>query len=469
MSTAPPARVLLVHPTGGGPHLAPPSNLLYLAAALLRAGVSVRILDMASPRGPHTPEAVRDEAARWAPHVIGVTVFSELVLSAGRLAAVLRPLAALLVAGGPHATALPEEILALGYDAVVFGEGEDTLVELVDCASRGGDLSAVAGLRLPAPDGGVFATAARPYPRDLDALASPLSAADLVPRDRYVDDPTRALPASVLTSRGCPGRCTFCANVVSGRRYRAHSVARVIEDMSAWHDREGAVVFCFPDPTFTAHRGRLLALCEAMAALPFRPMWWCETRVDRLDGEMARAMAGAGCVNVVVGIESGDPGVQRRIGKHIDLDRAEQTLRVLQEAGLRTQVNFMFGFPDETAAELDNTLRYMERIAPLVDLFPPMGVWVPYPGSALYDRYHETHGFAGWWRDERLVERLNSAPGGLEPGPTVYDLVRWHAAVEQSVLDAGFVPYPADVRSAIERCLAFRRERNLAVWTAPGS
>ncbi|MBN1946439.1 MAG: B12-binding domain-containing radical SAM protein [Bradymonadales bacterium] len=463
------AGVLLVTAPSPTPTAGPPLGLQYLSASLHRAKVEVTVMDLASPHGPRGSEALRRAIDDQRPEILGITLYTETALTAYRILEELGPRPQMIVAaGGPHATAVPEEALQHGFDLVVRGEGEQTLVELVAALRNKVDLSTVAGLTFRDPDGTIRSTPDRPRIAELDQLASPSTVHELFRRDWYVQ-PERpgALSASLITSRGCPGRCIFCSNFITGRRYRFHSTERVLQEMQDWQRWEGSATYFFHDDAFATHRARLLALCQGMERLPFRPHWLCETRADQIDVERATAMARAGCTAVIIGIESGDPVVLERIGKGITLDEAESALRVVKEAGLRTQANFMLGFPDETTKQLDNTLGFMQRIAGLVDGFSSMGIVVPYPGTPLYERYHQALGFTRWWLDRWRMDRLNVSwnPEEMTSLDAVFEL---HRAMEEGVLQAGLVPYTPEVRAAIQRCLEFRRDHNRDRLTRAG-
>ena len=397
----------------------------------------------------------------WCPTVVGFSVFTETALNAYGLAEALGPRDGIkLVAGGPHATARPREALERGFDVVVRHEGENTLVELCRALGSGSDLSAVRGITYRGQSDDVLQTPDPPLV-DLDRLAQPTDAFEFFPRNWYIEPTGHGrLAPQLLTSRGCPGHCTFCSDVVSGKRYRFHSTFRVVEEVRVWYEREGTTVFAFVDTAFTVNRMRVFELCQRLQSLSFEPRWWCEARVDQLDAPRLGAMAKAGCFSVVMGIESGDPGVLARVRKGIDLHAVEDTLRAARNVGIRCQVNFMFGFPDETPRELDNSLRFMERISPYVDMFNPLGIVIPYPGTPLYSEYHTSMGFTEWWLDKERVERVNTIPPELPPDCTVDDVLAWNAAREQLVLEAHLIPYPTEVREAIQRCLDFRREHN---------
>ncbi len=431
--------MLLVEVGGRG---LPGLGLLYLAAALEHEGIpgALRVLP---PDG--TGDLV-DLVRALKPGLLGLSLHTENALATYDLVARLRASGLeppVLVAGGPHAAAVPHEPIAHGFDAVVTGEGELVMVRAAT------HLDLLAGGILPQ----------EPI-RDLDSLPSPTLGLTWLPEPIPL-----GTPAPMLSSRGCPGRCAFCASKVVGKRYRFHGVARVIADMEDWHRASGATAFSFHDDAFTASGRRLTRLCDAMSeALSFRPSWWCESRVDHLDQVKADAMARAGCHTVVLGVESGSQRVLRLMGKGTTPERAEAALVAAKQAGLRTQVNIMLGFPGETAEDLDQTLAFMERVSPMVDFFSPMGITIPYPGTEIYSRHHEPMGFTGWWLDRSRVGPMIEAQQAVAAASpdTPGELVGLYETLERAVLEAGFFSYSREVERAIDRCLSFRREHTLA-------
>ena len=457
--------ILLVDGPSPRPVAVCPLGIRYLAASAAAAGIPVRLLQLERGHGPHVAQALSAEVAAVRPALVGLPLYTETALRTYEIVRELGPCPGLIrVAGGPHATACPEEALAGGFDVVVLGEGEETLVDLFQAIRRGTELGNVKGLAYRDASGSMRRTAARKLPQDLDRLPSPEQAPNMegCMNDRSAES-SSALPASLVTSRGCPGRCSFCSSFVSGRRYRFHSVKRVIADMRALHERKATSTFLFHDDAFTAHRPRLLELCSHIADLPFAASWLCEARADQLDDERAKAMARAGCTTVIVGVESGDPAVLRRIRKGITLETAERGIRAIRGAGMRTQVNFMFGFPGETAAEIDNSLSFMERIAPLADGLSAMGIVIPYPGTRLYQQHHRWYGFTRWWLDEARMAALHASAlcTGQARIQTCEDAVSLHGEMERTIIEAGLIRYSKDVLRAIDRCLAFKREHNL--------
>jgi len=449
----------------------PPLGQLYLAASLRAAGIEVRLLDLASLYGPRDVETLAAAIDDQQPEILGLTLFTDTALYGYDLLDSLGARDGLcIVAGGPHATAEPAEALDHGFGVVVHGEGEETLVELVQALHTGGDLSTVAGLAWLDDCGTLRSSPRRAFPAELDLLPSPLDVLDLCERDRYIAPGTRgSITPATITSRGCPGRCTFCANHISGRRYRFHTARRVIEEVRGWQEREEAVAFFFQDTSFTANRERLIELCHGLEELDRPIIWICKSRCDHLDIERAKAMAAAGCTAVFLGVESGDAGVLERIGKGITPRDIEDSLIAARKAGLRTHVHIMLGFPDETVAELDTTYALMKRLAPLVDNFCSHGVLVPYPGTAIYQAWHDVLGCTRWWLDRDRLGSMNvplRREGGGAPA-TVDEIIALYTAIENGLLAAELVPYDDDVRQAIERCLVFRRAHNQRVLETP--
>ncbi len=435
---------------------------LYLAASLRHAGIEVRIVDLASLYGPGDVGTLVAAIEEQQPEILGFTLFTETALYGYDLIGAIEDRSRFhIVAGGPHATAEPAEVLEHGVDVVVVGEGEQTLVDLVRALRSGGALSAVPGLAWANEAGAMETSPPRALPKDLDVLPGPLEVLDLIEQDRYVAHGGTILPP-IITSRGCPGRCTFCSNDVSGNRYRFHSAGRVVREVRGWQEHGKAASVFFQDTAFTAHRKRTLELCQALADLSPPISWICKSRCDQIDPELAGKMAEAGCTAVFFGAESGSAAVLERIGKGISPRDIEKSVKIAHGAGLGAYVHIMVGFHDETVVELDATCALMERIAPFVKGFPTGGILLPYPGTAVYRSQNERLGCTRWWLDRRRMDCINvpaRSPGGTPPS-SVDDIIAMHAAIENAFLAAEIVPYSGEVKKAVEGCLAMRRKLN---------
>jgi radical SAM superfamily enzyme YgiQ (UPF0313 family) len=261
------------------------------------------------------------------------------------------------------------------------------------------------------------------------------------------------VPGGVLTSRGCPARCTFCANYVTGRAFRYRSTASVVREIEAWHEH-GLSFFPVWDDAFTVRRARVLELCAAFERLQFPFGFSAITRANLVTHELLAAMRRGGLAHVNFGVESGDDDVLAAIRKGIRTDQVVRALEIAKELELSTACNFMLGFPQEDEAALERTLRFMERIAPLTDTFSTLGVVVPFPGTPLYDDHHEAYGFTDWWLREDH-SRYN-APPPIEDREAFY---RYYT--DDSNLELDFFRYRPGMRALIREGLRFKAEHNL--------
>ncbi|MCK7615864.1 B12-binding domain-containing radical SAM protein [Roseibium sediminicola] len=422
-------RALLVLPPLPQPMNAPYLGQQYIAAALLAAGHTVHCLDLANLSETQAAARLDDQVRAFRPDLVGMTLFTYNALAGYRLTETLAATGALLIAGGPHPTILPDEPLAHGFDLSLSGEGEHAITAVADTLEKGGDFTAIPGLHSRAGRGPPNAAI-----EDLDALPFPHLAAATVRLD--------AVAGGILTSRGCPARCTFCANYVTGRAYRWRSPENVVAEMRTLRRDFGLSHFPFWDDAFTARRPRLEALCDAILDEPELAgvTWTCITPGNMVLPRDLERMRKAGCVAINFGIESGDATILRAIQKGQTPEKILAAVQAAKAADMTTIVNFMFGFPGEGPEELANTHALMRRLAPITDFFNNFGVLVPFPGTAIYDRYHAEYGFSGWWLDPDRIPSAPAADLGRDPAleknffsydphvrDRIADLVRWKA------------------------------------------
>jgi radical SAM superfamily enzyme YgiQ (UPF0313 family) len=450
------ARVFLVNPPSPEPVRTPLLSFCHLAASLREAGHEVGLLDASAPHGPREHGEIAARIAAFDADVVGLHLKTLHVQPAYELARALG--AWPLVAGGPHATIVPDEPLGHGFRWVIRGEGEDALVELADVIDGRRSAADVAGLSW-IDKGLVRHNATRPFAMDLDRLAPPLSALDLFDQQWYDARPVPGgvlPPAGILSSRGCPAACTFCSNDVTGRRFRYRSAASVAAEVALLRQRFGLAGFSFFDDSFAVGRRRVHELCAAIAATE-APVWWtCTAHPAHLDRDIVAEMQRAGCAGIDIGMESADPGMLLRIGKGVTVERVLAVLGWCRELGVHCVVNLMFGWPDETDAELDATIGFIERAAPIAGGFNARGVVVPYPGTEIYQRHHERFGFTGWW--------LREPPLDYAVFPTSWDEAEIRRAyADDPALDRNFFHHPPHRIARIREALALKAELTVAI------
>ena len=377
------ARVLLIRPglgayySGVGAGVAvttsPPVNLSTLAAVLLREGREVTVWDLeASPR----PDLVR-ELQRLAPDLVGFTFRTPQWHQVRVLARIARNLLpdALLVAGGPHASSLPDATLAgLALDLVVRGEGEAPLLALADGADPRG-VPGVVGRDFEGPP-------ARPA-SPLDALPMPAWQLYDMAAYRPRSVVARQTPTADLeSSRGCLASCLYCTKAVFGRRFEPFSPDRFVA--SVLHARAaGFRSFNLVDDSFTTDHARAVAICEGLEARG-APLPWTATngiRVTGVDQPFFRLAHRAGCRLLAFGLESGSDERLRAIGKGATTAQARRAVTAAHAAGITTVGYFMLGLPGETLQSLQATIDFACSL-PLD--WAKFALTLPLPGTPLW-------------------------------------------------------------------------------------
>ena len=340
-----------------------PYGLLSLAAQALRAGHSVKVLNLSAFAWTRVAEVIGAlDAELW-----GLSCFTANRRGVGLVAREIRrqhPMAHLAV-GGPHPTTLAVETLRHwpDVDTVVMGEGEESFLELCARLDAGRPTAGIAGTAWRTA-GGVRVGPARRRIADLDALACP--------HEHFATH-------LVLTARGCPGRCTFCATeAVWGHAYRAHSVRYVLDMLERALARLPVRMVTFKDETFTANRKRGLELCQGMIDRKLDFVWSCDTRADSLTEELARAMRLAGCQRLSFGVESGSPEVLRAIRKNVTPETILEATEIAKRFGLQVRFFMMLGNRGETAETFRQSLELVRRAKPHQALFACLSV---YPGT----------------------------------------------------------------------------------------
>jgi len=364
----------------------PPLGLAYLAGGLLQQGIEVSILD-ANALGLSeglTVEAMVESGAG----VVGFSAVTPTIDQCGRLAGLLRARLpdCLLVVGGMHPTAAPEDTLERypAFDLVVRGEADTRFAEILEALAADQDPDQLAGISFRDPgDGKVISTPLPPL-TDLDAL--PLPARHLLPMERYIG-PDGDRFTTIVATRGCPGRCIYCSvNQSFGRRLRHHDPQRVAQEMALCRERFDTRVFAFVDDTFTSDRQWVLRLCDALrtSGLHGSVRWFCLTRVDRVDPELLAAMREAGCFKLELGIESGDQRILDYLGKGTRTGQIVEAFKWARRAGMKTFGFVMLFSPLETAESLRATRRLIFEADP--DLLQ-VSFCTPYPGTRLADLF----------------------------------------------------------------------------------
>lgn len=369
-----------------------PLGTLYVAACLRRAGHEVLFLNGAFLSAAE----ILDQLQQFQPQVAGIYATAFGWPKALATAAAVKRLDPNIFtcAGGPYPIALQEQCLAdasADLDAVVTGEAEQTMVELLARLEAGAALDGVAGVvfRRGAQ---VIRNAPRPPIEDLDTL--PFPARELLGDSaRYLPPPAtykRTPVAVMITSRGCSRHCLFCFQIdrhrragVHGVRYRSiDNVMQEIEHLLAQGYRE----IKFIDDSFAADRERAMRLARAIQARGLDFSWFASACVNQVDRPLLQAMKDAGCWAILLGAESGVQKNLNTLRKGSTLAQIRSAVRAAQEVGLTVSTPFVFGIPGETYAEALQTIDFAIDLDPDLANFHAL---TPFPGTDLYDRASE--------------------------------------------------------------------------------
>lgn len=360
--------------------IAPPLGLAYMAAVLEKEGIDVTIIDASALN--MTREDLERELEKISPQVVAITALTptiEQALDSAQLARKVAP-QALIVMGGYHPTFNYDEVLSYDYvDVVIRGEGEYTLLELVKTLKRGGDLSQVRGLALDN-----HLTPPRPLISDLDEL--PFPARHLLPVENYSLLNIKKM-STMITSRGCPMQCSFCASAaLHGSKIRLRSPQNIVDEMEYLVQDMDMETIAFMDDTFTLHPPRVKEICNEIKKRKLEVFWGCTARVDNLNPEIIKKMREAGCIALFLGVESADQQILDGIKKNTTINRIKSAFEMCKREKMRTIASVMLGMPGDTYESIKRTINFVQELKPSYAIY---SLATPYPGTQFYQQAWE--------------------------------------------------------------------------------
>ena len=296
-----------------------------------------------------------------------------------------------IVIGGASASSSSTYLMkSNNIDFLVIGEGEETILELVtyllDFKNKVNDLHQIKGI-MCRNNGDIIRTESRPLISNLDDIPFP---------DRnsvFILDKNKVIKyihqnVDVITSRGCPYLCKFCcAYIVWGtRKPRFRSVGNIIDEIIYLKNTFGQTHFIFWDDLFTSNRNRVIEFCNTIIERQLNITWICLVRINTIDAELLSVMKKAGCVEIQIGIESGNDRILKHINKNITLDQIHQKIPIIRQSGINWLAFFIIGFPSETESEIMDTLNLVNKIKPTSIA---ISIFSPYPGTEFYSELEE--------------------------------------------------------------------------------
>ncbi|HEX8031865.1 MAG TPA: radical SAM protein [Vicinamibacterales bacterium] len=399
------------------PH--PPLGLLYLSSHLKHRGVQVGVFDSTF----QTLAGFAGQLDRDRPPVVGIAVNLMTKRNALTMITLAKQRGAKVIIGGPDPPHHAESYLAAGADVVVIGEGEQTLEELLRAlASPGSDLSAIDGIVFTRPDGSTARTAPRALLPDLDRQPYPdRDAIDLPAYLKAWRDRRGVGTVSLITARGCPYTCTWCSRSVFGETHRRRSIGNVADEVAGIVDRYQPERLWYADDVFAIHRTWTIQYAKELEQRRIRLPFECISRAERIDDEVAAALASLGCFRVWIGSESGSQRVLDAMKRKVSVDQVHDAAKRLRRHGIEVGMFIMLGYDGEELSDLQATVDHLKDTSPDVFLTT---VSYPIKGTPYHDQVKARLAPQDWTThtDRDLVVRGR-------PVRTYYDFARrWMTA-----------------------------------------
>ncbi len=361
----------------------PVLGLATLGAVLLNNGCKVKILDM---NLPDKKNALLRYLKNFEPDYVGVTFVSGLFNEMKKITEIVKGYdnKIVLFGGGSHATAFPDQTLKESLlDLVVVGEAEETIIEVVN----GKKLSQIKGISYKKGKK-IIHNPKRELIKDLDTIPFPAWKLYDIKRYRAPKIIARKAPAGwIETSRGCVWGCIYCTKSTFGRKFRAKSVKRVVDEIE-YMLRLGFKEIQIADDAFSTDMQRAKKICDEILKRGLKFPWTVPTgiRVDQVDSELLRKMKKAGCYRVYYGIESGNQKILDRICKGINIVQVRKAVKLAKKAGLEVIGYFMLGLPDETPKTMQQTINFAKSLD--LDLAKTT-IASPLPATKMYEEYEK--------------------------------------------------------------------------------
>jgi anaerobic magnesium-protoporphyrin IX monomethyl ester cyclase len=387
-----------------------PLGLMYIASVLKKGGFAVEILDAFMGSGfvfqtegeertvGMPTELIKQEIVKCKADIVGLagpfTCQISNTIKVAKIAKEVNP-TTLVVVGGPHVTLVPKEFLdeVANVDVAVMGEGEYAMLEVAEAFEGKRKFIDVLGIAYR-ENGVVKVNPTRPFIENLDEL--PYPSYDLVDMEHYLNPlegigyrsfQNRAI--SMITSRGCPFNCCFCAvHLHMGQRFRAHSAPYVLDHIQHVVDKYRVKNIFFEDDNLTLSVNRFEAICDGLIQRKIKIGWETPNgvRADCLTMDLLKKMKQSGAKSIFVGVESGDQHIlDNVICKSLDLNRVVEFAKNARKIGLKTGAFYIIGFPGETKENMQRTVDFALELKRKYDVGMHLFAATPSFGTKLYE------------------------------------------------------------------------------------
>jgi radical SAM superfamily enzyme YgiQ (UPF0313 family) len=367
----------------------PPIGLMYVAAALEKAGFKVQMLDNYLMK--KSTEEVKQLITQINPEIVGITCGSATYPRCVETSKAIKQAKpdCKIVVGGWHASYMPDSLLSNPeIDYVVMGEGERAITQLATAITNGKEPQALTIPGVGCRHNGANIKNQPQYIENMDEI--PYPARHLLPLELYdrTIEYLDAKPADVMSiSRGCVFNCGFCeTRKLWGNICRGFSPQRVIGEIQDLQSRYGTKGIYFINDNFTLRKEKTTELCNLMIENKLNLEWVCDTRVDLVNNELLALMSKAGCKTIWFGVESASQKILQRIGRNTTPQEVENAFKLCRKNGIKTACSFMLGLPDETLKDMEASLKFAKKLNPDWCQF---NTFIAYPDSRLYNELIE--------------------------------------------------------------------------------
>jgi radical SAM superfamily enzyme YgiQ (UPF0313 family) len=381
----------------------PPLGLAYVASYVEAKGYVVKVLDCDAEKT--RVNDFKTILEQLQPRVVGFSSTTPTITTIIEMADIIKAWdnRITVIAGGSHATALPEETLKRSQiDIVVRGEGEKTTIDILEYLSGKISLKDIKGISFKEKNN-IVSNPDREFVADIDEL--PFPARHFLPLEKY-----RASYylgsygekfANIIATRGCPYQCIFCGqDIIFKHTVRVRRPESIIEEMKEIRGKFGIDLFCFEDSTFTATPELVRSICEEISSQHLSFRWGAMGRVNLLDEKLYGLMKNSGCVLLCYGVESGNQDILDRINKNITLDEVRKAVRLAKNVGIPINTSFILGLPGETKKTVMETINFALELG--AD-YASFSLATPYPGTEFYAIAEKEGVSLSDWRRFRLA------------------------------------------------------------------
>ena len=411
-------KVLLLNPPTAAVSSEPLLNIAYLTAVLRKEGHIVKILDATAPYKSFNAKEVDEQIQDFKPDFTGVTLTIQHLTDTYEYLRKLRGNGIPLVVGGPHATALPEEVIRQdAADIVAFGEGEVTILELVDYFNGKKKLGEINGLCFK-KDGEIITNTKRELIPDINTIPFP-DFDDFPIRNYTGSDDVNSNPIfwSIFSGRGCPHNCSFCASsYVFGRRVRLRTAKNVFEEVQSLVNKYGVKIITFQDDEILCNKKRFYEFCDIIRDSGLKLKWSIRTRIDSIDDQTLRKCLDTGMSRISFGIESTNDETLTKVRKGYTVGKVREQFKIIETAKFPyISFNNIIGFPWEREEHLKKSLEEIRNIPKSINFFTVAVTPIPFPRTDLYEEFHKEYGFTDWWlkpemHPARTTEKFKTKP-----------------------------------------------------------